>query len=107
MGQPTTLLRCSKPSMRIASSIFPAGITWCATRLTLRPDTVLIALHPTLTQIDLLDETPEYQGVGAPKAVLLRSARRKEHRQRNRSIRGRHQPACGSRAVEGGRAVAD
>jgi hypothetical protein len=39
--------------------------------LTLKRDTVLIGLHPTLTQIDLLDEAPEFQGVGAPKAVLL------------------------------------
>jgi hypothetical protein len=28
-------------------------------------------LHPTLTQIDLLDETPGYQGVGAPKPVIF------------------------------------
>jgi hypothetical protein len=49
---------------------FPGGHYVVRDSLTLRPDTVLIALHPTLTQIDLLDDTPEYQGVGAPKAVL-------------------------------------
>jgi len=49
---------------------FPSGHYVVRDSLTLRPDTVLIALHPTLTQIDLLDDTPEYQGVGAPKAVL-------------------------------------
>jgi hypothetical protein len=32
---------------------------------------VLIGLHPTLTQIDLLDQTAGYQGIGSPKAVLL------------------------------------
>ena len=42
--------------------------------LTLKPDTVLIGLHPTLTQIDLLDETPGYEGVGAPKPVILAPA---------------------------------
>ncbi len=49
----------------------PGGHYVVRDTLTLKPDTVLIGLHPTLTQIDLLDETPGYQGVGAPKAVLL------------------------------------
>ena len=49
----------------------PGGHYVVRDTLTLKPDTVLIALHPTLTQIDLLDETPGYQGVGAPRAVLL------------------------------------
>jgi len=49
----------------------PSGHYVVRDTLTLRPDTVLIGLHPTLTQIDLLDETPGFQGVGAPKAVLL------------------------------------
>ena len=49
----------------------PGGHYVVRDTLRLKPDTVLIGLHPTLMQIDLLDETPEYQGVGAPKAVLL------------------------------------
>jgi Pectate lyase superfamily protein/SMP-30/Gluconolactonase/LRE-like region len=49
----------------------PGGHYVVCDTLTLKPDTVLIGLHPTLTQIDLLDETPAYQGVGEPKAVLL------------------------------------
>jgi hypothetical protein len=49
----------------------PGGHYVVRDTITLRPDTVLIGLHPTLTQIDLLDETPGYEGVGAPKAVLL------------------------------------
>jgi hypothetical protein len=49
----------------------PGGHYVVRDTLTLKPDTVLIALHPTLTQIDLLDETPGYQGAGAPKAVLF------------------------------------
>jgi len=49
----------------------PSGNYVVRETITLRPDTVLIALHPTLTQIDLLDETPGYQGAGAPKAVLF------------------------------------
>jgi sugar lactone lactonase YvrE len=49
----------------------PGGHYVVCDTLKLKPDTVLIGLHPTLTQIDLLDETPGYQGLGAPKAVLL------------------------------------
>jgi hypothetical protein len=50
---------------------FPSGHYVVRDTLTLKPDTVLIGLHPTLTQIDLLDETPAFQGIGAPKAVIL------------------------------------
>jgi sugar lactone lactonase YvrE len=50
---------------------FPSGHYVVRNTLMLRSDTVLIGLHPTLTQIDLLDETPGYQGVGAPVPVIL------------------------------------
>jgi sugar lactone lactonase YvrE len=50
---------------------FPSGHYIVRNTITLRPETVLIGLHPTLTQIDLLDETPGYEGVGAPKPVIL------------------------------------
>ena len=53
---------------------FPSGHYVVRDTLTLRPETVLIGLHPTLTQIDLLDETPGYEGVGAPKPVILAPA---------------------------------
>jgi sugar lactone lactonase YvrE len=49
---------------------FPSGHYVVSDTLALKPDTVLIGLHPTLTQFDLLDSTPGYQGVGAPKAVI-------------------------------------
>ena len=49
---------------------FPSGHYVVSDTLTLKPDTILIGLHPTFTQFDLLDSTPGYQGVGAPKAVL-------------------------------------
>lgn len=49
---------------------FPSGHYVVTDTVALKPDTVLIGLHPTLTQFDLLDSTPGYQGVGAPKAVL-------------------------------------
>ncbi|WP_421738256.1 glycosyl hydrolase family 28-related protein [Caulobacter sp.] len=50
---------------------FPAGFYRVTDTLRLRADTVLIGLHPSLTQIVLPDRTPGYQGVGAPKALVL------------------------------------
>jgi hypothetical protein len=48
----------------------PSGFYVVRDTLTLRPDTVLIGLHPGATQIILPDGTPAYQGVGTPKALL-------------------------------------
>jgi hypothetical protein len=48
----------------------PSGHYVVRDTIELKPDTVLIGLHPTLTQIDLFDSTPGYQGVGAPKAII-------------------------------------
>jgi sugar lactone lactonase YvrE len=53
---------------------FPSGHYVVRNTLTLGPETVLIGLHPTLTQIDLLDATPGYEGIGAPKPVILAPA---------------------------------
>jgi sugar lactone lactonase YvrE len=50
---------------------FPSGHYIVRNTITLKPDTILIGLHPTLTQIDLLDETPGYEGIGVPKPVIL------------------------------------
>src|ERR1017187_3173269 len=49
---------------------FPSGQYNVSDTLTLKPDTVLIGLHPTLTQFDLLDGAPGFQGVGSPRAVI-------------------------------------
>jgi hypothetical protein len=49
---------------------FPSGQYVVRDTLALKPDTVLIGLHPTLTQIDLPDSTPGYEGVGAPHPVI-------------------------------------
>jgi len=53
---------------------FPTGFYRVTDTLKLKSDTVLIGLHPSLTQIVLPDRTPAYQGVGGPKA-LVESAR--------------------------------
>ncbi|WP_233222035.1 glycosyl hydrolase family 28-related protein [Allosphingosinicella deserti] len=53
---------------------FPAGFYQVSDRLTLRPDSVLIGLHPSLTRITLGDDSPAYRGIGSPRA-LLESAR--------------------------------
>lgn len=48
----------------------PSGFYKVSDTLRLKPDTVLIALHPIRTEIFLVDETPGWQGVGAPKALI-------------------------------------
>ncbi|ATY33969.1 glycosyl hydrolase family 28-related protein [Sphingomonas psychrotolerans] len=52
----------------------PTGFYRVSDTLRLRPDTVLLGLHPGLTQIVLPDGTAGYQGIGSPKA-LIESAR--------------------------------
>jgi sugar lactone lactonase YvrE len=49
---------------------FPTGFYIVTDTLTLRPDTVIIALHPGTTQLDLPDSLPGFSGVGPPKALL-------------------------------------
>ncbi len=49
---------------------FPSGHYVVRDTLRLKADTALIGLHPTLTQIDLPDDTPGYGGVGTPRAVI-------------------------------------
>jgi hypothetical protein len=49
---------------------FPVGHYVVTDTLKLRPDTVLIGLHPSQTQIVLPDGTPAYAGIGAPKALI-------------------------------------
>jgi len=48
----------------------PAGFYRVSDTLRLRPDTVLLGLHPSLTQIVLPDGTAAWRGVGAPKALV-------------------------------------
>lgn len=49
---------------------FPSGHYRVSDTLTLKHDTILIGLHPTLTQFDLDDSAPGFQGVGAPRPVI-------------------------------------
>ena len=48
----------------------PSGRYIVHDTIRLKPDTVLIGLHPSITQIDLPDNTPGFAGLGAPKALL-------------------------------------
>jgi hypothetical protein len=48
----------------------PLGNYRVSDTLRLRPDSVLIGLHPSLTRIEIADGTAAFQGVGAPKALL-------------------------------------
>lgn len=49
---------------------FPSGRYIVTDTLKLRPDTILIGLHPTLTQFGVPDNAPGFQGVGAPRPVI-------------------------------------
>ena len=49
---------------------FPSGRYLVHDTLTLKPDTVLIGLHPTQTQIDLADDSPDFRDVGPPRALI-------------------------------------
>jgi pectate lyase-like protein/SMP-30/gluconolaconase/LRE-like protein len=48
----------------------PSGQYRVTDTIALRPDTVLIGLHPSVTRILLTDSTPAFQGVGSPKPLL-------------------------------------
>ena len=48
----------------------PLGIYVVNDTIRLKPDTVLIALHPGLTQLRLPNGSPLYQGTDTPKAVI-------------------------------------
>ncbi len=48
----------------------PSGLYKVTDTLHLKPNTVLIALHPTQTEIFLPDSTPSYQGVAAAKPLI-------------------------------------
>jgi len=48
----------------------PSGRYLVSDTIQLRPDTVLIGLHPSTTQFDIADDTPAFQGPGSPKPLL-------------------------------------
>lgn len=53
-----------------ATIYVPMGRYLVTDTIRLRPDTVLIGLHPSMTQFDLKDESPGFEGVGEPRALL-------------------------------------
>lgn len=64
----TSVLRDAIAAHRVL--YFPAGQYLLTGTLTLKPDTILIGLHPSTTRFLLADGTPAFQGVGAPVPVL-------------------------------------
>jgi hypothetical protein len=49
---------------------FPSGHYLISDTLKLKPDTVMIGLHPLMTQLDLPDASPGFEGVGAPRPMI-------------------------------------
>jgi len=64
----TTALQTAIAQHRVL--YFPSGIYRVQQTLSLRPDSVVIGLHPGATQIVLRDGTPGFEGIGAPKPLL-------------------------------------
>jgi Pectate lyase superfamily protein len=52
----------------------PLGIYRVSDTLRLRPDSVLVGLHPGLTRIEIADGTAAFQGAGGPKALVQSAA---------------------------------
>lgn len=64
----TAVLKSAIASHRVL--YFPSGFYQLTDTLKLRPDTVLIGLHPGNTQLIVPDETPGFHGIGTPKAMI-------------------------------------
>ena len=52
----------------------PSGRYLVRDTIVLKPDSVVIGLHPSTTQFDLPEGTPEFQGPGSPKPLMLAPA---------------------------------
>lgn len=50
---------------------FPSGRYVVTNTVRLRPDSILIGLHPSTTQFDLPDGTAAFQGPGSPKPLIV------------------------------------
>jgi Pectate lyase superfamily protein/SMP-30/Gluconolactonase/LRE-like region len=60
-----------KKAIALRRAIYlPSGQYRVTDTITLRPDTILIGLHPSVTRLLLADSTPAFQGVGSPKPLL-------------------------------------
>ncbi|MBN2243940.1 MAG: SMP-30/gluconolactonase/LRE family protein [Acidobacteria bacterium] len=59
-----------KAILRHRALYFPSGRYIIRDTLALEPGTVLIGLHPLMTQIILPDGTPGFEGVGAPRPMI-------------------------------------
>lgn len=64
----TEILRKAIAANRVL--YFPSGQYLVTDTIALKPDSILIGLHPSTTRLLLADGTPAFQGVGNPKPVL-------------------------------------
>jgi hypothetical protein len=68
MADDTAALR--KAITQYRTIYLPSGQYRVTDTISLRTDTVLIGLHPSVTRILIADSTPAFQGVASPKALL-------------------------------------
>ncbi|MCU1295356.1 MAG: SMP-30/Gluconolaconase/LRE domain protein [Bryobacterales bacterium] len=64
----TAVIQKAIPDHRVIYG--PVGNYVVGDAVSLRPDTVIIALHPEQAQVDLLDRTSGFQGPGTPRALV-------------------------------------
>ncbi|HEY6553695.1 MAG TPA: glycosyl hydrolase family 28-related protein, partial [Vicinamibacteria bacterium] len=69
-GQSDDTAALKRAALSNRALYFPIGHYIVRDTIELGPKTHVIALHPGLTQLDLPDSTPGYEGVGGPKAIL-------------------------------------
>jgi hypothetical protein len=50
---------------------FPSGRYIITSTLTLKPDTVMIGLHPLAAQLNIPDDTPGFAGIGSPRPMIF------------------------------------
>lgn len=86
---------------------FPSGHYIVRDTLSLKPDTVLIGLHPTLTPVRPPRRHARLSGRGFATGGDLRAFRRSQHPERIRGPNGRHRSTRGGRDMVRGRRFAD
>ncbi len=85
----------------------PSGHYVVSDTIVLKPDTVLVGLHPSTTQLVLKDATPTFQGVGPPKALLEAPRGGTNIVDRSGPLHQRNQPAGRCGEMDGRRELDD
>ena len=103
MASPTIPRPSARPSRPTARSTSLSGKYVVSDTIVLKPDTVLIGLHPSATQIDPARRHGRIPGSGRSQADDRGAQGRHQHHDRHRPLHQRHQSAGGGREMDGRR----